>query len=140
MKSGLRILIGLVLGAVPAITRGDDLTGKDRLLCGAVHAAQCTPNGDCHTAPAWELNIPQFIEIDLKNKAVETTKASGENRASSISNISREGGLIVFQGVQDGRAFSFVITELTGMASVTVAREDMTVSIFGACTPLPDGK
>ena len=140
MKSRLGVLIGLVLGGVAAISRGDDVTGKDRILCGAVHAAQCTPDGDCHTAPAWELNIPQFIEIDLKNKTVATTKASGENRASSISNVSREGGQVVFQGVQNGRAFSFVITESTGLASVTVAREDMTVSIFGACTPLPDAK
>ena len=140
MKSRLGIVIGLVLGGVSAISRGDDVTGKDRILCGAVHAAQCTPDGDCHTAPAWELNIPQFIEIDLKNKTVAATKASGENRSSPIGNVSREGGLIVFQGVQNGRAFSFVITESTGLASVTVAKEDMTVSIFGACTPLPDGK
>jgi hypothetical protein len=140
MKSRLGIVIGLVLGGVSAISRGDDVAGKDRILCGAVHAAQCTPDGDCHTAPAWELNIPQFIEIDLKNKTVAATKASGENRSSPIGNVSREGGLIVFQGVQNGRAFSFVITESTGLASVTVAKEDMTVSIFGACTPLPDGK
>jgi hypothetical protein len=36
-----------------------------------------------------------------------------------------------------GRAFSFVIVEKTGMASIAVAREGMTVSVFGACTPMP---
>ena len=123
-----------------AVLRGDDVTGRDRLLCTAVQSTQCTPDGECRSAPPWELNIPQFLEVDLKNKTATTTKASGENRSSPIGNVSREGGMIVFQGVQNERAFSFVISESTGMASIAVAREGSTVSIFGACTPMPEGK
>jgi hypothetical protein len=132
----------LALGAlgVAAVLRGDDLTGKDRLLCTAVHVMQCTSDGECQNTTPQQLNLPEFVEVDLKARMVSTTKASGENRTSPIGNVTREGGLIVFQGVQTGRAFSFVIGESGGLASVSVAGEDMTVSIFGACTPLPDGK
>jgi hypothetical protein len=133
------ILALAALGAA-AVLRGDDVAGKDRILCTAVQATQCTPDGQCKNALPWELNIPQFLEIDLKNKTATTTKASGENRSSPIGDVSREGGLIVFQGVQNGRAFSFVISEASGMASIAVAREDLTVSIFGACTPMPEAK
>ena len=91
------------------------------------------------TAP-WNLNIPQFIEIDLAGKMLSTTKASGENRSTPIRSLLREDGNIYLQGVEGGRAFSFVITEATGMASIAVAREDVTVSVFGVCTPLPAGK
>ena len=91
MKSGLRmIVIGLVLGAVSAISETTS-RGRTGFSAAPFTPAQCTPNGDCHTAPAWELNIPPFIEVDLKNKAVETTKASGENRASPISNMISRG-------------------------------------------------
>lgn len=132
--------VALAAISAAAVLRGDDVTGKDRLLCTAVQSTECTPDGDCKSAPPWELNIPQFLEIDLKNKTATTTKASGENRSSTLGNVSREGGLIVFQGVQNGRAFSFVISESSGMASIAVAREQSTVSIFGACTPMAEGK
>ena len=58
------------------------------------------------------------------------------NRATPIKNLHREDGLIFLQGVEMGRAFSFVIQEETGDLSAAVAREDVTVSVFGACTPL----
>ena len=132
-------LVLAALGAAAAL-RGDDVSGKDRLLCTAVQSTQCTSDGECKNAPPLDLNIPQFLEIDLKNRTATTTKASGENRSSPIGNVSREGGLIIFQGVQNGRAFSFVISESSGMASIGVAQEGLTDSIFGACTPMPEGK
>ena len=94
-------------------------------------------SGTCSSELPWNLNIPQFIEVDLKAKTFSTTKASGENRSTPIRTVSREDGLIILQGFEAGRAFSFVIHEESGMASVAVARDGLTVSIFGACTPMP---
>src|SRR5262249_22447588 len=139
MRFQISVLALSALGAA-AVLRGDDVTGKDRLLCTAVQSTQCTPDGECKSAPPWELNIPQFQETAGRDRTATTTRASGENRSSPIGNISREGGLIIFQGVQNGRAFSFVIAESSGMASIAVAREGLTVSIFGACTPTPEAK
>jgi hypothetical protein len=125
--------------ALPAVGAADDLKGQDRILCTAVQATVCTTDGDCSIEAPWNLNIPQFIEINLKDKTASTTKASGENRSSPLANVSRDNGLIVIQGVEAGRAFSFVITEDTGFASIAVARQNLTVSVFGACTPMPSG-
>jgi hypothetical protein len=123
--------------ALPAVSRADDLTGQDRILCTAVEVTRCMESGTCSSELPWNLNIPQFIEIDLKAKTFSTTKASGENRATAIRNLIREEGLLVLQGFETGRAFSFVIHEESGMVSVAVARDGLTVSIFGACTPMP---
>ena len=123
--------------AVPAAGAADDLKGQDRILCTAVQATVCTTDGDCTIETPWNLNIPQFIEVNLKDKTAATTKASGENRMSPLTTVSRADGLIVLQGVEAGRAFSFVITEDTGFASIAVARQNLTVSVFGACTPMP---
>lgn len=122
--------------ALSAAGGADELSGQDHLLCTAVQVTQCTTSGDCKIEAPWNLNIPQFLELDLKGKSVSTTKASGESRTSPIRSLSREDGEIVIQGFENGRAFSFVIEEDTGMASIAVAREGMTVSVFGACTPL----
>jgi hypothetical protein len=141
MRSQIRLIAPLVLiaaAAAPALA--DDLTGKNAILCTAVQATDCHPDKDCETTAPWNLNIPQFIEIDLAGKTLSTTKASGENRSTPIRTLLREDGNIYLQGVEGGRAFSFVITEATGMASIAVAREDVTVSVFGVCTPLPAGQ
>ncbi len=134
------VALVFALGAAALPAAADDLTGQDRVLCTAVAATRCLESGGCTSEAPWNLNIPQFIEVDLKDRTFSTTRASGENRMTPIRSLSREDGLIVLQGVEAGRAFSFVIDEESGMASVAVARDGATVSIFGACTPMPQGK
>jgi hypothetical protein len=140
MKIPMMALAGmLVLGASMLPASADDLTGVDRFLCAAVQATKCTES-DCDVAPPWTWNIPQFIEVDLRSKTLSTTKASGEARSTPVKHLERENGLIVMQGTEAGRAFSFVIKEQTGFASMAVAREGVTVGVFGSCTPLQAGK
>lgn len=136
-----RTAVGILVALIsPLALRGDDVSGKDRLLCTVVQATECGPDGECRSDDPWDLNIPQFLEVDLQGKTVSTTKASGQNRSSPIGNLVRNGGLIVIQGLENGRAFSFEIDESNGMASMAVVRDGSTVSAFGVCTPLPDSK
>ena len=135
---GLIVFVAVAAAAAVApIALADDLTGQDRILCVAVQVTRCMESGTCTSELPWNLNIPQFIEIDLKTKTFSTTKASGENRSTEIRTLLREDNLLVLQGFEAGRAFSFVIHEPSGMASVAVARDGLTVSIFGSCTPMP---
>ena len=129
--TGLGLL--LVSTALPA----DDLTGSNQILCSAVEVTVCTALGECASEPPWNLNVPQFIEVDLENKKLSTTEASGENRSTPIKNLERDGDLIFLQGVEGGRAFSFVIAESDGLVSIAVARDGLSVSVFGSCTPMP---
>jgi len=140
MKRGLRQLLLpllLLVVAIPAIA--DDVTGSNEILCTAVQATQCEADGECKTAAPWHWNIPQFIVIDLDGKMLRTTEASGENRATPIKHLERTEGQILLQGAEAGRAFSFVITEVTGRLSVAVAAEGQAVAVFGACTTMPGG-
>ncbi len=126
-----------LLLASPALF-ADDVSEAENLLCTAVQVAKCLADGgECTSLPPWELNVPQFIEIDLGNRRLNTTRASGQNRSTPIKTLEREGGLIILQGLENGRAFSFVIAEETGMASIAVARDGLAVTVFGACTPMP---
>ena len=73
-------------------------------------------------------------------EASRTTQASGLNRATAILHLQREGGQILLQGYENGRAFSFVIGEKTGLLSAAVAAEGLTVGVFGACTPIASSR
>src|SRR6267378_3285558 len=113
------ILVMFALGvavAVPA-SWADDLTGSNLILCTAVQVTACKDSGDCVVDLPWNLNVPQFIEVDLNAKRLATTKASGENRATPIDTLRRENGVLVMQGFEKGRAFSIVIVEETGAMS-----------------------
>ena len=127
-------VVGL-LSLVSAAAYADDLTGADQILCTAVQATICDSGGECETGSPWLWNIPQFVVVDFEQKTLGTTKASGENRTTPIKHLQRTDGLIFLQGVEAGRAFSFVIEEETGTLSAAVARNEITVSVFGACTP-----
>ena len=115
----------------------DDLTGASRLLCAAVQATRCTEGGECAADVPWNLNVPEFIEFDLDAKRLSTTKASGQDRQTTIGHFSRQDGTIVLQGFEMGRAFSLVITEATGRLAAAIAAEGRAVAVFGACTPMP---
>jgi len=130
-------LLTVVLILSARVVSADDLTGSDRFLCVPVQAAMCVEDGECAVDLPWNLNIPQFIEVDLEEKRLATTTASGLNRETPIEHLRRSDGTIVFHGFEMGRAFSWVIDEATGHVTAAVATDGLAVSVFGACTPMP---
>ena len=84
----------LITAGAVSMTRADDLTGSNLLLCTAVQATGCHDDGECDSDLPWNLNVPQFIEVDLRGKRLSTTQASGLNRATTILHLQREGGRI----------------------------------------------
>lgn len=130
-------LVSLVVAALLAAPLlADDLTGADRFLCSTLQATACGADAQCETLPAAELNIPQFVQVDLPGKQLSTTPASGENRRTPVQTVRREEGRIVLQGFEAGRAFSMVIEELTGRAAFASAAASRGVVVFAACTPM----
>lgn len=140
MSRLMLVFLGVVLVLALSPAHADDLTGADTLVCASTIVVACWEDGECEDGLPSELNVPQFIEIDLARKRLRTTKASGENRSTPITTLTREEGRIVLQGYEAGRAFSFVISEETGRASVAVARDGLSVAVFGACTPVPSSR
>lgn len=131
-RSFFLLLAGLLsLGAL-----ADDIRGADKLLCSTLQASICFPDEGCITVPPSALNIPQFINIDTRAKTLSTTAASGENRQTEVSSVERADGLLRMHGYEQGRAFTLLVPELSGMASFASVSEDRSVVVFAACTPV----
>ena len=130
-----RSLCALALLAVFTTAAAENLTGAEKVLCAPTGVNICANDGACVSALPWEVNIPQFIEVDFKEKHLATTEASDRNRVTQFESISNEDGVIYLQGLENGRAFSFVINESTGFMTAAVARDSLTVTGFGVCTP-----
>ena len=131
------LLISISTFFAVGLAFADDVSDSDKLLCSASKVTLCFENGECMDADPWELDIPQFVLIDLKKKAVSTTKASGENRSTKVQTSSDENELFL-QGIENGRAFSFVIDQATGLLSAAILSDGATISVFGACTDSDD--
>jgi hypothetical protein len=125
----------LLLWLAPSV-QADDVSGKDRMLCTLVEVSFCAPGVQCDQGPPWSWNLPDFIEIDLIDKELRTTKASAQNRKTPIRSITREDGDLILGGVEMGRSFVFSIREETGALTATVAAWGEGGVGFGTCTPL----
>jgi hypothetical protein len=124
-------MAGLLVGGAAA---ADNLAGVDRFLCATAQVIVCVEDGECFTVPPAEVDVPEFVIFDVRNKALSTTQASGLNRTTAVASVTRADGFIYMQGVDTGRAFSFVVNEATGHITAAVSRDGAAVSVFGACT------
>lgn len=134
----IRLLLGIVaLLGLSGASAAEDLTGAERFLCAGLQATHCDTTGACESGMPWDWNMPQFVVIDLEAKVVSTTRAVERFRRTPIRTLERSEGEIYLQGVENARAFSFVIDEASGVASIAIAADGHTISVFGACTPIP---
>ena len=131
-----RHLIGVAALCVSGVAAADELTGSDSLLCYALSAARCEHGGACIEREPWELNLPDFLKLDLKAKRATTTEASGSLRETTIRTIERSNGNILLQGVQGERAFSWLIAEASGEGTLTVSSLAAGLTVFTVCTPI----
>jgi hypothetical protein len=139
MMKRLRVFILLILfNAAVTPVLADDVSSVDQMLCAAMEATQCKPDSGCQISSPRTWNIPDFIEIDLIKKQLQTTKASGQNRVTPISTLTRDGETIYIQGSQKGRLFSLVIDGPSGELTAAMASTTAAVSVFAICTPLPE--
>ena len=131
----MKKLAMLLAGAtIAGIASADSVFGVDDMVCAAGQVQICLEYDNCYAASAAELAIPDFVVIDTKAKKISTTRSSGDNRSTPFTSFSRTEGVIFLQGMESGRAFSFVIDEATGRMTVAVSRDGITVTVFGACT------
>jgi len=114
--------------------QADNVADKDRILCSTSIVMLCVEDGECFPISILNLDVPQFLIVDTKKKTISTTRASGESRDSAVANLSRNGGRIFLQGVENNRAYSILIEEDFGRFSAAIARDGITLSVFGACT------
>lgn len=137
MNASLFRIAAAIAAVLPVVAQADNVTGSKHLICASALVTQCYARGECETGPPWKWNMLQFVQLDLDKKTISSMPAAAQQKRSPITTLVREQGQILVQGTENGRAFSMVIVEETGQASLAVALDGITASAFGACTPSP---
>lgn len=131
-----RLGLALVPLAMSSLLLADDLTDSDSLLCYGWSAARCDIEGVCEQADPWQLNLPDFLRVDLRAKLAVSTETAPVERETEIQTVERANGTIVLQGMQGDRAFSWLITESSGEGTLTVSAPGQGLTVFTNCTPI----
>jgi len=108
--------------------------GTAPLICAVIEAFECNLEQDCNEGNLEQMNIPQFIRIDVANKIISIPEGVGEKRESTIKSFEIDNGTLIMQGVQNGRGWSIAIAEDTGKMTATASSGVGGFVIFGACT------
>jgi hypothetical protein len=132
-----RTLVIGTIAAVPFMAQAETLAGIERFLCTSTEVTRCEAFRGCDSGPPSLWNMPPAIQVDLAKKTLSTPPNSGQQRHSPFTHLARADGRIFIQGMENDRVFSLVIAEDTGLASMALALDGTTISVFGACTPLP---
>jgi hypothetical protein len=134
MNKLLGIILVIVISIMPFHAAAAALDGSSPLLCAVVEVFECSLERDCSEAEVENVNIPQFIKVDLQSSKISSRDENREKRETVIKNVEHDKGMLIIQGVEDGRGWSITIAEDTGEMT-GAATEDAGGFVFvGACT------
>jgi len=104
------------------------------MICAASEAIVCPKDAECFRGPVDRVNLPLFFKVDLEQKKIYSLTEGGQVRTSAITSVSKEKGVLILQGAEDGSGWSVVINEADGTMTVTSAKGEEAFVVFGACT------
>jgi hypothetical protein len=109
----------------------------EAMICAVTKAVSCHKKSDCIQGTAADINMPLFMKINPKDEEIVSVKESGERRVSTIKHTAKDkdGRFLVYQGVEQGGAWSAVVDTTTGSLTASIAAgENDAYIIYGACS------
>ena len=122
----------LAYPAGPAVAAGK-YDGSKPMLCAISAMSECTADGKCErSAPQAGNNLPTFVRVDVNGKLL--TDNDGSGRKTEIKVVTVVDGQLMLQGVENGKAWSMVISSEGGQWGGSIVEDDGLIAVFGACT------
>ena len=134
MRKLTGIVFAIIILTLPYQLSAATFDGSLPLLCAFTEVFECSIDRGCKEGTAEDMNIPQFIRIDVSKNMVSSAEANEEKRESIIKNLEHNNGMLIMQGVESGRGWNVVIAEDTGHMSGTATEDEGGFVFFGACT------
>jgi hypothetical protein len=134
MRKVITITVALGLCMLPGPLLAAKYDGSVSLVCVPIEIIECVAAGECFNSTAEDVNLPQFIKVDVKAKMLSAAEEGGKK--AEIKHLEHTNGRMIMHGGQEGRGWTLVISEETGKMSATISEDQAGFIIFGACTPM----
>ena len=102
LRIGMYTLVILLIFGVPYTVLAGSFDGSKTLLCAPQSAVECGPDGSCQQVSPTSVNLPDFFQIDFKEKMITRVTGSEKHRGSKIKNMEVLDSKLV---LQDREAF-----------------------------------
>ena len=137
MLNSIKSLIGATLLwfiATPLLA----LDTSQPLLCATTQVFQCVDGAGCSAVLPEAVGAPTFMRVNVKKKQLRVFKDAPSTKIVSVANIENR---IVLQGAEDGSSdrpdgsgWTLAIESETGRFVASIAVEQASITLFGACT------
>ncbi len=136
------ILTSVLIWAAAISAQAGDFDGSRSLLCSVINVIECTPTEGCQATTAENVNLPQFIKVDVEKKNAVPARPIEGRGPSEIKRVEHIGGKLILQGadegiekVRDGLGWTAAVSEESGKFILTASGEQVAFVVFGACVP-----
>jgi hypothetical protein len=132
------IAITLFLCVTSSKAAAADFDASAPLLCAFSRAVDCNSENGCGDTTIKTLDLPPFFKVDFKNKLITDVEAIGgriPQKKTPIRTLQPMDGMIVLQGIEL-RGWTMLISEKSGIMTLTASDDDEAFVLFGVCTKL----
>jgi len=137
MKSSNKYLVLIQLTTLFFLSGGSAWAAEAPMICAVTQAVACQKGEDCQSGSATASEMPVLLKINPAKNEIITKKEDGEKKTSSIKQTTndKDGRFVIYQGVEQGGAWSTVIDKTTGSMTISVAAgENVAYVIYGTCS------
>lgn len=137
MKLNSQVFIRLPLISALTLLGGNASAADAPMICAVTHAISCQKAGDCRSGSAQDIKLPLFFKINPEKNEILSVKENGERRTSVIkqTTMDKDNRFVIYQGVEQGGAWSTVIDKATGSMTISIAAGNNDAYIvYGACS------
>jgi hypothetical protein len=128
---------GLVIGLIavsPGVVRSEGLDGSVPILCAMIMATECDRWGACDPVDPESAGFPQFVRVNVGQKALEATDGSGRKTEIQSVTLAKDQQRLLLQGGEQGRLWSVVIGQRSGEMTASILDHDGGFLVSGSCT------
>ncbi len=122
--------------AMPGAALAADFDGSKSLICAAIDVVACTEGAQgpvCLQGHSRSFDLAEFFRIDFKQKEIRAT-GNNADAVSPIRNQQKTATQVIMQGVENERGWTAAVDQADGELTLSVAGQDVSFTIFGACT------
>jgi hypothetical protein len=122
-------LAALSLAPMPAVA-------APAYACSVAEIFECTAVAGCQRVSAAQANLPPFVTLNVKEKALFSGLFGGQGLFSP-GDVYEDPTVLILHGRHGLLTWTAVVAKDTGQMSMSIAQLGKTFSQFGSCTPNP---
>lgn len=128
--------LAALIGATGASAEDPMITGKQNVICASQNIMACVDDAVCMQGKPSTFDMPTFMFVDVKTKAIRAVEADGSTVISPIKTHEVTEQSAIMQGYENHRGWTLAVDKMDGSFTLSATGPDINFMIMGACTQL----